>query len=63
MISEIDIRDWEGVNFSIIKKDDKGRYLHPNPMEWYAFYEQVMQVYRKQMSNGMKKVPLLERKS
>lgn len=51
MISEVDLRDWDQVDFSIVKKDEAGRYNVPYPVDWYRFYEQVVAVHQKQIAS------------
>lgn len=62
MISEVDLRDWDKVDFSFVKEDNAGRYNVPYPNEWYRFYEQVLALKKRQTQAVAKKIPAIERK-
>lgn len=58
MISEVDLADWHKVDWNIGRIDPDGRHRMSTPQEWLDFYEQVREVYMKQM----KIIPALLRK-
>jgi len=58
-ISEVDLRDWDKVDFSIVTKRDNNTYENvPDIWKFIDFYEQVKSVYE----NQIRKIPALERK-
>jgi hypothetical protein len=62
MISEIDIRDWEKVDFKTIEKVlEDGTYLNPNAYMW-DFIQQVRDVMDGQVRTTQKQIPALFRK-
>ena len=58
MLSEVDLQDWEKVDFSIVHKNHAGQYKLPSMNEMLQFYEQVVELRNKQM----KAIPAILRK-
>lgn len=59
MISEVDIRDWDRVDFKKIEEVlSDGTYLNPNAYMW-EFISQVEQIRDKQIKASQKQVAAL----
>ncbi len=62
MISEVDIRDWDRVDFKKINEVlENGTYMDEKGYMW-DFIQQVEDVYRKQTEQASKLIPALLRK-
>lgn len=65
MISEVDLRDWDKVDFEKIKDAEalKSEYEYAGACTYYeAFAKQVLDVFQKQTQQSTKRIPALFRK-